>query len=234
MNMDVKKIIAILALFNAGLCQANDGITTSEAEIETKIEVSKIQKSYSLQAFTGVFNTPNAEIISYGNFSLSYSDNYYDQGVVSNKIYGFQKATDFKFGIGLLPNLEVVGRLGTETIHCNHYSDKGCGFRDLSGSIKYQLPFIPADWFQLAIGGQDIGGSVVLSEAYYVSASKSFDLNTFGAVRTSIGVSSSDNALNYMNGAFGSIEYQPIDFFTSSSLVQYEMSLNERLISNMK
>ncbi len=219
MNMDVKKIILLFVIFSATLCQANE----SNTALPVEIEVVKITKTASFQAFTGVFNTPNTEVISYGDFSFAYSDNYYDQGNVINRLNGFQKAKDLKFGLGIFPNLEIIGRLGTSTIHCNGYTDDNCGFRDLSGSIKYQIPFIPKNWFQLAIGGQDIGGSVVLSQAYYISASKSFGLNQFGSVRTSVGVSNSDNALDYMNGAFGSVEYQPFDLLQVA--VEYDANV---------
>jgi len=165
----------------------------------------------SMQGFTGVFNTPNTSVVKYGDFNLSYSDNFYDQGNLKNTKNGFESATDLKFGLGILPGLEVVGRLGTQTWHCNHFFDKNCGFRDLSGSFKYQIPFIPKDWFELAIGGQDVGGSVVKSEAYYGVASKTLNFNEFGSVRINVGYSKSDNALNFMNGAFGSVEYQPME-----------------------
>ncbi|MCG9697097.1 YjbH domain-containing protein [Shewanella sp. Isolate11] len=181
-----------------------------------------IHKSYSLQAFTGAFNTPSAEVIDYGDFAFGYSDNYYDQGHIVNKQDGFQRATDLKFGVGLLPNLEIVGRLGTRTMDCNHYFDKGCGFRDLSGSIKWQLPYIPENWFKVAVGGQDVGGSVIKSQAYYVSASKDFDLGMLGGMRTSVGVGKSDNAVNYMDGIFGSLEYQPLEFV--QLVVEYDVN----------
>jgi hypothetical protein len=171
-----------------------------------------VTDTVSMQGFTGVFNTPNAAVINYGNFDFSYSDNYYDQGSRGNTNNGFQSASDLKFGIGLLPGLEIVGRLGTQKWHCNHFlSKKHCGSRDLSGSLKYQIPFIPNNWFDLAIGGQDVGGSAVKTEAYYGVASKNFTLNNLGNVRISLGYSTSDNALNYMNGGFGSVEYQPIE-----------------------
>lgn len=159
-----------------------------------------------MQAYTGVFNTPNAAVVDYGDFAFSYSDNYFDRD-------GFVEATDLKFGVGVLPNLEVVGRLGTKEWSSNCYSESGCGgFRDLSGSFKYKIPFIPENWFELAVGGQDIGGSAVYSEAYYISASKELDLSQFGSVRSSVGYAKSDNAFDYMNGVFGSVEYQPVDF----------------------
>jgi hypothetical protein len=177
------------------------------------VENNKVTNTFSMQAFTGVFNTPNSSVINYGNFDFSYSDNYYNQGNVENAKNGFEIATDLKFGLGLLPGLEVVGRLATQKWTCNSYTEQYCRFtfRDLSGSFKYQIPFVPKSWFDLAIGGQDVGGSIVLSEAYYGVASKNISLNDLGNIRISLGYSSSDNALNFMNGGFGSIEYQPFE-----------------------
>ena len=213
--MNLNKItIIILSALSSPLVYASE---KAEEPIDVSSEISSklIHNSYSMQAFSGVFNTPNTAVIDYGNFAFSYSNNYYDQGHKGQSQNGFQKATDLKFGVSVLPNLEIVGRLGTRCWSGNQFDgpcDEGGFFRDLSGSVKYQIPFIPKNWFNLAIGGQDIGGSVIKSQAYYVSASRSFNLQQFGGVRTSIGYSTSDNALDYMNGAFGSIEYQPIDF----------------------
>jgi hypothetical protein len=193
----------------------------AEAVIETKItsfiesSYGHVENSFSMQAFTGVFNTPTAEVVDYGDFEFYYSDNYFNQGIKRNYSAGFQKADVLIFAVGLLPSLEVVGRLGTRHWTMNGYTDKDkddFGFRDLSGSIKWQIPYIPQDWFTLAVGGQDVGGSAVLSEAYYVNASKEFSLNGFGFVRTTVGVAKSDNAIGYMDGVIGSIEYQPFDY----------------------
>jgi hypothetical protein len=187
---------------------ANESDDDSQVNIQAE---NQLTNTISMQGFTGVFNTPNSSVVNYGDFNFSYSDNFYDQGNLKNTKNGFESATDLKFGIGLLPGLEVVGRLGTQTWNCNHFFEKDCGFRDLSGSVKYQIPFIPENWFELAIGGQDVGGSVVKSEAYYGVASKTFNFDELGNVRVNVGYSTSDNALNYMNGGFGSVEYQPFE-----------------------
>jgi hypothetical protein len=200
-----KNIITLFTLFVV--------VNAAQAESSTakaQSEVLAVKNSYSMQAFTGVFNTPTAETIGYGTFAFSYSNNYFDQGTSGLKKNGFQKAHDLKFGVGILPNVEVIGRLGTKTWVSNCYTE-GCGTRDLSGSLKWQIPFIPKDWFSLAIGGQDIAGSVVKSKAYYVSGSKEFSFSSIGAVRTSLGVAKSDNAIGYMDGVIGSVEYQPFD-----------------------
>jgi hypothetical protein len=199
MNKKIVTFFSLLAVANAGQTES----LTAKAPA--------VKNSYSMQAFTGVFNTPTAETIEYGTFAFSYSDNYFDQGHIILKENGFQEAHDLKFGVGILPNIEIVGRLGTRHWGMNQYTGENFGFRDLSGSIKWQIPFIPKDWFSLAIGGQDIAGSVVKSKAYYVSGSKEFSFSSIGAVRTSLGVAKSDNAIGYMDGVIGSVEYQPFD-----------------------
>jgi len=206
----MKKSLLHIAIFN--LCLLTTKVYATEV-----VENKKVTNTVSMQGFTGIFNTPNAAIINYGDFSFSYSDNFYDQGHLSNKIMGHQKTTDLKFGLGILQGLEIVGRLATAQWNCNLYFDDGCGFRDLSASLKYQIPFIPNDWFELAVGGQDVGGSVIKSEAYYGVASKTFDFEQVGNVRVSVGYSSSENALGFMNGGFGSVEYQPFELMQVSA-----------------
>jgi len=208
----MKKSLLYFAV--TSFCLFTNAVFANESDDDIQVDIhveNQVTNTISMQGFTGVFNTPNASVISYGDFSFSYSNNFYDQGNLKNTKNGFESATDLKFGIGVLPGLEVVGRLGTQTWNCNHFFEKNCGFRDLSGSVKYQLPFIPKDWFTLAIGGQDVGGSVVKSEAYYGVASKTFNFDQLGNVRVNVGYSTSDNALNYMNGGFGSVEYQPFE-----------------------
>jgi hypothetical protein len=192
-----------------------ENVTQAKGTSYIENSYGHVENSFSMQAYTGVFNTPTAEVVDYGDFEFYYSNNYFDQGTKINKSDGFEKADDLKFAIGLLPNIEVVGRLGTRCWQQNLYEgpcNEGRSFRDLSGSVKWQIPYIPQDWFTLAVGGQDVGGSVVKSEAYYVNASKEFLLKGFGFVRTTVGVATSDNAIGYMDGVIGSIEYQPVDY----------------------
>ncbi|WNC69661.1 YjbH domain-containing protein [Thalassotalea nanhaiensis] len=178
----------------------------------TSSENTQVKNSSSMQAYSGVFNTPNAEVVDWGNFAFSYSDNYSDRASQFIDKPGFVVANDMKFAVGLLPNLEVVGRLATRNWDCNSFEESGCGFRDLSGSFKWQVPFIPKDWFSVALGGQDVAGAASFSEAYYLTASKEFNFKSFGALRTSAGVSTSDNTIGYMDGVIGSVEYQPVEY----------------------
>lgn len=169
-----------------------------------------VDSSFSNQGFTGVLNTPNTSVTDYGNFTFSYSDTFFSERGTDG---GFVKADDLKFAVGLLPQLEVVGQFSTQTWRCNMYTENDCGnFRDLSASMKWNIPFIPENMFDLAVGGQDIGGAAVHNRFYYITASKSFKLDNWGSARINLGVGKADNTLGYMDGVFGSIEWQPLDY----------------------
>lgn len=64
----------------------------------------------------------------------------------------------------------------------------------------------------MSVGGQDVGGSIVKSQAYYANASKEFSLDSYGFIRATMGIATSKNNIGYMDGVIGSIEYQPIDY----------------------
>ena len=183
---------------------AQKDVVVEHAESTNK----RVMHTFSMQGYTGVFNTPNADVIEHGHGLFSYSDNFYIRRELIS-------AADIKFGVGLMPGLELVGRLATRKWHCNLYTDtrpECSGPRDLSASLKYTLPLIPEDWFKVAIGGQDLGGAAVNSQAFYAVASKDFDLDQFGLLKVSAGVATSDYVSDYMNGAIASVEYQPFEF----------------------
>ncbi|TRX57162.1 YjbH domain-containing protein [Thalassomonas sp. M1454] len=171
-----------------------------------------IVSNISANAYTGVFNTPNTQVINWGDFEFNYSDNFTDTRGGFLEDGGFARAHDLKFGVGILPNVEVVGRLASRDLDCNGFEESGCGFRDLSGSLKWHLDFISNDYFDLTVGVQDLGGAANYSEAYYALASAEYSLNEWGAVRVNLGVSSSDNNFGYMDGVFSSVEYQVFEW----------------------
>jgi len=201
---------ALITLLLGTTCTLSTGIHASDDLVVDNAEPTNkhVMHTFSMQGYTGVFNTPNADVIKYGDGLFSYSDNFYIRRELIS-------ASDIKFGVGLMPGLELVGRLATRKWHCNLYTDtrpECSGPRDLSASIKYTLPLIPEDWFKVAIGGQDLGGAAVNSQAFYVVASKDFDLDQFGLLKVSAGVATSDYVSDYMNGAIASVEYQPFEF----------------------
>lgn len=157
----------------------------------------------SHQSFTGLTNTPNAQVLDTGKFNL-----YYGQGVPYKQ--GIGELDNWVGSFGVFPGLEVAGRVVTQTYDCNPYTESNCGIRDLSASAKYQLPFIyDYTGFNLAIGAQDMGGAANNFQTTYIVADKSFE---FLPLRFSAGYSQSKIESGIMDGPFGGIEFQPFSF----------------------
>jgi len=165
--------------------------------------LANVDNLLSAQSFTGALLTPNAQVIDYGDFSLLYG-----QGVpYQNHIADLD---NLFFAAGFAPGLEAGGRIVTQSYSCNLYKESGCGIRDLSASAKFQLPFVyDYTGFNLAIGGQDIGGAANNFATYYAVADYEFDVLP---VRFSAGYGKSDLTMGIMDGPFGSVELQPLPF----------------------
>lgn len=157
----------------------------------------------SSQSYTGLIFTPNAQVVTQGNTSIAYH-----QGVPGKK--NVADWDNWFFAFGIMPGLEVGGRIVTNSYDCHSYNNKNCGIRDLSASAKWQLPFIH-QWtgFNLAIGAQDIGGAANNFESQYIVADREFEsLN----LRLSAGYGRSEQDLGVLNGAFAGVEWQPLSF----------------------
>ncbi|HBC3398483.1 TPA: YjbH domain-containing protein [Vibrio parahaemolyticus] len=195
-------------------------------------DLSNLQDLPSNQSFTGVIYTPNAQTLEYGLFRFTFAQGLPAEGVV-------QASDSLNFSLGLLEGLEAHGRIITTNYSANCFVD-GCGIRDLSMSFKYQIPnYWSTDNFNIAVGVEDFGGELSYFDAYYGVAD--YTLEDI-PLRLSIGYGKSDNVLGALDGAFGSIEYQPFDFvqftgeydsaefnssvkfFTPESLLPYDMT----------
>lgn len=165
--------------------------------------IAKVDNHLSAQSFTGAFFTPNAQVIDQGDASL-----FYGQGVPHNN--HIAELDNMFFAASFAPGLEAGGRVVTQTYDCNIYTESNCGIRDLSASVKYQLPFVhDYTGFNLAIGAQDIGGAANNFEAYYLVADYEFEILP---LRVSAGYGQSELAMGIMDGPFGSVELQPLSF----------------------
>ncbi|HAS6426094.1 TPA: hypothetical protein GRR61_04575 [Vibrio parahaemolyticus] len=111
----------------------------------------------------------------------------------------------------MLEGLEATGRIVTDDYNSNCF-ETGCGgIRDLSMSLKYQLPnFWGNEAFNVAFGAQDLGGALQHFSTNYAVADYTFDTVP---VRVSAGYGQSDIPLGVLDGPFGGVEYQPFDFF---------------------
>ena len=157
------------------------------------------QHSLAQEPYTGLLKTPNAQVADYGQAQFDFSNPI-------ERNAGYIDGYNYMATVGLFPGLEVTGRIAAQNNNRNCYTE-GCGIRDLSASAKYQLPFIPADWFDAAIGARDLGGAANNFQAYYGVLSKQW-----WQLRFSAGVGKSESRLGQLNGPFGGVEWQPLDW----------------------
>jgi hypothetical protein len=109
--------------------------------------------------YTGLGITPNAHLIDWGRFEATYDHQL--PGVASNP-----KGHNYVLGFGLLPNLEISGRLGTNSLGSNCFTEK-CGIRDLSASAKVGIGLDAANHYSVAAGVTDVGGAATNFRTLY-------------------------------------------------------------------
>lgn len=134
------------------------------------LSAGTLGKHINFQGFTGVINTPTAEVIDDGEVTFSFA-NQVDAFRIRHERDKYT-AEHYFVNFGLLPNLEVIGRLAN--IEDKGASDRAFLDRDLSASFKYQLPLYHRYLPHIAVGAQDISGAgdryrsqfVVLSQEY--------------------------------------------------------------------
>ncbi|ALO40958.1 YjbH domain-containing protein [Pseudoalteromonas phenolica] len=164
-------------------------------------------KNYkNFTGFSGIINTPNSQIMPKGFVDFGYNNqlDYFGNQYLD--------AHNFVFSAGLLDNLEVSGLIATNSMHDNLFSsssnDPLVQIRDLSFNAKYKIPFVPKNWFSFALGAKDVGGAANNYETYFAVASKEWS-----DFRFSLGIGTSEHSTGMMNGAFGGIEWMPLDWF---------------------
>ncbi|WBY02072.1 YjbH domain-containing protein [Ramlibacter tataouinensis] len=110
--------------------------------------------------YTGLGITPNAHLLGWGRLEATYDNQL--PGVVANT-----RGHNYVVGFGLMPNLEISGRLATNTLDSNCFIAPGCGVRDLSGSGKVAIGLDAANRFRIAAGATDVGGAATNFRTYY-------------------------------------------------------------------
>jgi len=109
--------------------------------------------------YTGLGITPNAHLLGWGRLEAGHDNQL--PGVVRNP-----SGHNYVLGFGLLPNVEIVGRMAANELHSNCFT-QGCGARDLSASVKGGIGLDAAGRFRVAAGVTDIGGAVTFFRTYY-------------------------------------------------------------------
>lgn len=153
-------------------------------------------------AFTGAINSPTADVLSPGTVSAAWNNSNPEKPRVYPGVGGFGSVN---LGFGVLPGLELVGRLAYDgDLYCSMYAiSPPCqgALRDLSASAKYQLPLRLGWDTRLAFGAVDIGGAATNFRSYYGVATASV-----GAFDFSLGYGKGDRAYSSLDGVFGSAQ----------------------------
>lgn len=153
--------------------------------------------------FTGLSITPNAHLVPWGRFEAAYDNQL--PGIV-----GDSSGHNFVGAFGLLPNLEVVGRLAASDLQSNCFT-QGCGAaRDLSASFKVGIGLDAANRYRLAAGATDLGGAATFFRSFYgVLSYNEGPLELSGGVARR-GGPGSNRSKSLLNGPFGSAAWQPL------------------------
>ena len=149
----------------------------------------------SFQGYSGIINTPNAEVMEESKGELLFS-NQHDSRSYKDPNYDAYKVEDYFLTLGFLPYLEVTARVAENSPYR--------GRRDLSASLKFQLPVYRSYLPRVAFGLQDVGGkannfqtkSAVLSQEFW-------------RLRASLGYGLGPDRLD---GLFGAVEFKAHDW----------------------
>ena len=158
---------------------------------------NNFSSDFSFQGYTGLINTPNAQVISEGD-SIIHFNNQYDNHL---RHYNYdekkQTGNDYILGVGILPNLEVAGRYSNE---------------DNSANIKYQIPLENKLLPNVALGYQDISGESNNYANTYIVIDKEF----LDVIRPSLGFGYSFNDIDSkrMDGFFFGFEIKAYKGFS--------------------
>ena len=152
--------------------------------------------------YSGLGITPSAVPLNWGVMSSAY-----DTAVPGAS---YSKGHNYLFGAGILPGIEITGRLATNDHNCNLY---GIGsvcpsgsFRDLSASAKVggQLEIAKRTWISASAGMTDFGGAATTFRSYYGVAGLS---QTWWSATVGYAKAVSPNAP--LHGLFGHVSVKP-------------------------
>jgi hypothetical protein len=147
--------------------------------------------------YTGLGITPNAHLIGWGRVEFGYD----------NQIPGLSvdpTGHNFVLGFGLLPNLEVTGRIAASELNSSCFT--GCGrTRDLSASVKAGIGLDAGNRFRVAAGVADFGGAATNFRTYY-------GVLTFneGPFELSGGYARRSTGNSPLDGPFAAAAWQPL------------------------
>ena len=122
------------------------------------LHAEEFRNALSFQGYTGILNVPTAELTTHKSIDLLYT-NQVEPLRFSPE---FDNADNYIFSMGLLPYIELGGRMSTIS----------SGLTDLSGNAKFQVPLFHRYLPKFAVGIQDFGGGKQFLRTSYAVMSK--------------------------------------------------------------
>lgn len=166
---------------------------------------AQIAPSLNASGATGLSVTPTAQLLRWGSASLGYDNEVV--GGPTKAPYG-TSGHNLVAGFGLLPNLEISGRIASHKFNTNCYVDN-CGIRDLSFNFKAGAPLDRDGRWQVAAGATDLGGQTGNFRSMYgvltYTPIDPLDL-TVGLARRG----GSRSVTTPLDGPFASAAYRPL------------------------
>jgi len=154
------------------------------------------------QGYSGAINTPTADVLPFNSTAFAITNSIPER---ARRYPGIGVFGGLNWGFGVLPGLELVGRLTYDgNVQCNEFLSKTLcptTSRDLSLSGKYQLPFTLPYKTRMAVGFTDYGGTAAVNyrQVYAVGTS------SMGPFDASLGISKGGKGRPLMDGVFGNL-----------------------------
>ena len=193
---------------------------TIPKSLVTVILFAPIHAAGSVNTFgaTGLYNIPNADTSHFGDFYLGFNNNI----DTAYKKTPTTSGLNYVANLGVYPNLEINLRL-LEVLDRNiHQANIYRDFykRDLSGNLKFKLPYISNRRVRFAIGATDVGGLAVNFRRFYSVASyefKNFDITAGYSFKENtkdqvVNLSKGFKENNILDGFFYGMEYKPFNW----------------------
>ncbi|MFZ4699459.1 MAG: YjbH domain-containing protein, partial [Candidatus Methylumidiphilus sp.] len=150
----------------------------------------------SSQGNTGGLVIPSAQVLPVGTVAASY-------GNYQEPFFGpHEKQQNMSLGIGLLPYVEFYGRFANYCDNCDGFFT-WTGIRDISASLKLQIPTPWVGGPKLALGMNELGGGAQNFGSKYVVASEQF-----GPLDVSLGYAKGRPGSAGFDGAFGGVAWR--------------------------
>ena len=182
-------------------------VTASAFAQQSVPSSTQVAPTLGASGASGLAVTPTAPLLPWGSLGIAY-DSQVVGGPV-NRVHGTD-GHNLVAGFGLLPNLEISGRIAANTLNTNCYTEN-CGIRDLSFNFKAGAPLDRDNRWYVAVGATDLGGQTGNFRSVYGVLTH----RPIASVDLSAGLARRGGAANVstpLDGPFASAAYRPLSW----------------------